>query len=253
GPTIDDPPAPGQPGVTRSGWTQAEWAGAERLIDTPLLCTVWGEGQGDYGAELQLILDVDEAPQPVGLEATFNGLGACTTAQATFAAHPGLIPYEHALKFALRLTSDGSGDEGDWWAGGVRNVRYDNGLYVVDLEGLWTLLNDARVQLDSDGDIARPEHGTIEGTLVLGIGDPTAVIIESDADEQQTWGEHLNNTFRATPEAAWGIGPDQVFVMGTPEQGGITELDVEAGEAVDDVQGGEFILPPFVTDVTSEG
>src|SRR5690606_35837222 len=143
GPTLDDPPAPGQPGVTGSGWTQAEWDGAERLIDTPLLCTVWGEGQGDYGAELQLILDVDEAPQPVGLEATFNGLGACTTAQATFAAHPGLIPYEHALKFALRLTSDGSGEEVDWWAGVVRNVRYDNGLYVVDLDGFWTLLNDA--------------------------------------------------------------------------------------------------------------
>src|SRR5690606_5101780 len=251
GPSVDQPPAPGQPGVTGSGWTQPEWDGAERQIDTPLLCTVWGEGVGSYGAELQLLLDEDEAPQPVGLDATFNALGACTSAQATFAASPGVLPYEHVLKFTLRLTTDGSGDGVDWWAGVVRNVRYDNGLYIVDLEGLWSLLNDARVQLDSNGDIDRPQHGVIEGTLVLGVGDPTAVVIESEADEQQTWSEHLNNTFRATPEAAWGIGPDQVFIMGLPDQGGVLELDADH-EAVAAVDAGEFILPPFVTEWWAE-
>lgn len=252
GPAVDEPPAPGQPGVTGSGWVQPEWDGRDRTVDDPLVCTVWGEGVGPYGLELQLLLDEDAAPKPIGLDATFNGLGACTTAQATFAANPGLVPYQHALKFALRLTTDGSGDAVDWWAGVVRNVRYDNGLYVVDLDGFWSLLNDARVQLDSSGDIDRPQHGVIEDTLVLGVGDPTAVVIESEADEQQTWSEHLNNTFRATPEAAWGVGPDQVYVQGLPEQGGVLHLDAGADEAVVQVDAGEFILPPFVTEWWAE-
>src|SRR5690606_21903388 len=46
GPTVDDPPAPGQPGVTGSGWLQPEWVAEDRMIDTPLICTVWGEGVG---------------------------------------------------------------------------------------------------------------------------------------------------------------------------------------------------------------
>src|SRR5690606_32776987 len=92
GPDVDDPPAPGQPGVTGSGWLQPEWDGADRQVNDPLVCTVWGEGAGPYGPELTLLLDEDEAPKPIGLTATFNGLGACTTAQAVFAANPGVLP-----------------------------------------------------------------------------------------------------------------------------------------------------------------
>lgn len=247
GVSVDPPPAPGQPGVTGSGWVQPEWVGREHQIDTPLITTVWGEGVGDYGPELTLLMDADEAPQAVGLEATFNGLGACTSAQVSFAANPGLAPYQHALKFELRLHDDPSGVSVAWWAGVVENVRFDNGLYVVDVIGFWALLNDARVQLDSGGHIDRPQHGTILDTLVVGVGDPTAVNIENEADEQQTWGAHLNNTFRASPDAAWGVGPDQVFIMGLPSQGGVQDLS--ANEAfVISVEGGEFILPPYVTE-----
>ncbi len=252
GPTVDAPPAPGQPGVTGSGWVQPEWSGREQQIIDPLTCSVWGEGTGPYGLELDLLLDGDAAPKPIGIDATFNGLGACTSAQVTFPANPGVLPYTHALKIGLRTANDGSGDGVDWFAGVVRNVRYDNGLYVVDLDGFWSLLNDARVQLDSGGDIDRPEHGVIVDTLVLGVGDPTAVVIESDADEQQTWGEHLNNTFRATPEAAWGVGPDQVYVQGLPSQGGVLQLDATTDDAVVMVDAGEFILPPFVTEWWAE-
>lgn len=248
--TVDPPPGPGQPGVTGSGWLIPEWDGRHRQVDTPLACTIWAESLGGYGPELSLLLDVDEAPQPVGVDATFNGLGACTSAQVTFAAHPGLVPYQHVVKLDLRLLG-ASGDDVTWFAGVVRNVRPDNGAWVVDLDGLWSLLNDARVQLDSADTISRPQHGAIEGTLVLGVGDPTAVVIENAVDEQQTWGEHLNNTFRATPQAAWGVGPDQVFVMGLPEQGGVLELDAD-DEAVIGVEQSEYILPPFVTEWWAE-
>lgn len=250
--SVDTPPPPGLPGVTGSGWLQPEWTGRTHEIATPLVCTIWGPGVDEYGQPaLALFLDEDEAPQPVGVDATFNGLGACTSAQVTFAAHPGLVPFEHAVKLGLRLHG-GSGEDIVWWAGVVRNVRPDNGAWVVDLDGLWSLLNDARVQLDSSDTITRPTHGVIEGTLVLGVGDPTAVIIENAADEQQSWGTHLNNTFRWTPQAAWGIGPDQVFVMGLPEQGGVETLDADADPAVIAVDQSEFILPPFVTEWWAE-
>src|SRR5690606_31731582 len=116
GPELDEVPTPGQPGVTGSGWMQPEWVGRDRLIDNPLGCTVWEGGSGPYGDELQLMLDEDQALPPVAIEATFNGLGACTSAQAIFPADPGLVPYQHALKFSLRLTTDGSGEGVDWWA-----------------------------------------------------------------------------------------------------------------------------------------
>lgn len=249
GVTVDQPPPPGLPGVTGSGWTLPEYVGREPQVDDPLVCTVWGEGFGDYGPELALMLDEDASPKPVGLDVTFNGLGACTTAQASFAASPGVLPYMHAMKFGLRATGDY--DDITWWSGVVTNVRYDNGLYVVDLDGLWSLMNDARVQLDSGGDIDRPAHGTILDTLVLGVGDVTATVIETPSDEQQTWGEHLNNTFRAAPQAAWGVGPDQVFIQGLPEQGGVLELDAD-DPAVVGVDAGEFILPPFITEWWAE-
>ncbi len=251
GPTVDEPPEPGQPGVTGSGWTIPEWIDRERQIVTPLVCTVWAEGSGEYGPQLQLILGEDEAPVPVAADVSFNGLGACTTATVAFPASPGVVPFQHALKLGLRLTADPDSTI-VWWTGVVKNVRYENGLYLVDLDGLWSLLNDARVQLDSGGYIDRPTHGAIEGTLVLGIGDPTAVVIENQADAQQTWGEHLNATFRWTPQAAWGVGPDQIFIMGLPEQGGVLELDADLEPAVASVQAGAYILPPFITEWWAE-
>lgn len=251
GPAVDLPPAPGQPGVTGSGWTIPEWVGREQQIVTPLRCSVWTEGMGDYGPELVEVLPEDEGPVCVAADVIFNGLGACTSAVLAFASSPGVVPYQHALKLGLRLTADPDTSI-VWWTGVVRNVRYDNGLYMVDLEGLWSLLSAARVQLDSGGTISRPVHGAISDTLVLGFGDPTAVVIENQADEQQTWSEYLNTAFRWTPQAAWGVGPDQVFIMGLPEQGGVLQVDASTEQAVVSASAGAFILPPFITEWWAE-
>lgn len=249
-----DPPVPaGIPGLTGSGWVIPEWDGREHRILDPLRCTVWTQGEGEDGPEL--VPDTSQGLsqlEPVGLDAMYNGVGACVSAQASFPADPGVTPWQHALKFQIVTDQDEDPEEATvWWTGVVRNVRQDGGLWIVDLLGLWDLLNDARVQLDEDGVISRPEHGVITDTLMLGGGDPTAVEIENAADRQQTWSEFLNKTFRINPDAAWGIGPDQGFVMGLPQNAGFLELDTE-DPVVTEVEAGEFLLPPFVTEWWAE-
>lgn len=247
GPSVDAPPEPGQPGVTGSGWLVPEWEGRERQVVTPLATTILGEGGGD----LTPVLEPEATPQAVALDATFNGLGACTSATAAFPAFPGLVPYQHALAFGLRLTADPEAVV-TWWVGVVRNVRYDNGLHVVDLDGFWNLLNDARVRTEVDVNdvesITTPEHPIILGVLRVGVGDPATALVEEPREAMVSWGEHLNDRFRHTPDAAWGIGPDRVFIMGLPEQGGVLDLDADTHHAITRVTAGEYILPPTITE-----
>lgn len=250
GGAVDPPPAPGQPGVTGSGWVLPEWAGRERQITTPLACSVWAEGAG---AELEEVMDEFTGPRPVGLEVTFNGLGAITSGVATFAAPTGLVPFQHYLAFHLRTPDLLPDAPAVAWAGGlVRNVRFDGGLWEAELTGLWSILNDARISVDSADLVERPSlPGVIEDTLVLGIGDPTAATLEAPSDWQQSWGTYLNTIFRDGGTAAWGIGPDRVYIQGLPEQGGVLDLDTDH-EAVASLDAGSFILPPFVTEWWAE-
>lgn len=249
GGAVDQPPPPGMPGVTGSGWVLPEWIGRERQVLTPLACSAWTEGEGSEGPELVEVMTEFDGLRPVGLEVTFNGLGAITSATATFAAPTGLTPYGHALAFHLRTPDLLPEDPALIWAMGlVKNIRYESGLFNVELDGLWSLLNDARITVDSADLVERPSlPGVIEDTLVLGIGDPSAAPLEAARDWQQSWGTYYNNIFRDTPQAAWGVGPDRVFIQGLPEQGGVWDLDTEH-YAVAQLDAGEFILPPFVTE-----
>lgn len=253
GGAVDPPPAPGQPGVTGSGWVLPEWVGRDHQVTTPLATSVWVEGPGPYGQELTQVLDEFEGPRPVGLEITFNGLGAITSGVATFAAPTGLVPFQHYLAFHLRTPDLLPDAPAVAWAGGlVRNVRFDGGLWEAELTGLWSILNDARISVDSADLVERPSlPGVIEDTLVLGIGDPTAATLEAPSDWQQSWGTYLNAIFRDGGTAAWGIGPDRVYIQGLPEQGGVLDLDTEH-DAVAQLDAGEFILPPFVTEWWAE-
>lgn len=249
GGAVDAPPAPGQVGVTGSGWILPEWVGRERQVLTPLACSVWTEGTGDYGPELVEVMNEFDGLRPVGLDVTFNGLGAITSGVATFAAPTGLVPFRHYLAFHLRTPDLLPDAPAVAWAGGlVRNVRFDGGLWEAELTGLWSILNDARITVDSADLVERPSlPGVIEDTLVLGIGDPSASPLEAASDWQQSWGTYLNNIFRDTPQAAWGIGPDRVYIQGLPEQGGVWDLGTEHF-AVAQLDAGGFILPPFATE-----
>src|SRR5690625_2594270 len=206
GPPVDAAPQPGQRGVTGSGWALPEWTGRTHEIRNPLLTTFLAE---NAEGELEELLGPEDAPQPVGLEATFNGLGACLTATALFPAETGAVPYGHALAFALQATDTPEAPV-TWWAGVVQNTRFENGLYAVQLGGFWSLLNDSRVRTEENPEdedellITRPEHNLIEDTLLISVGDPTTTTIEEPRDALQTWSEHLNNKFRHSPEAAWG-------------------------------------------------
>lgn len=244
---VDTAPLPGQVGTTGSGSLTPEWQGRDRVIDNPLVASVWTEGVDEFNTPvLELLAEGEDFTQPVAADLTFNGLGACTSGTIAFPAAPGLVPFGHVVKLALALFGEPSAPV--WFTGLVENTRFENGLHLVDVTGLWSILNDARVQLDGSGEVTDPAHPVITGVLRLGVGDPTTATPEDDQAAQQTWGEHLNNRFRVTPQAAWGIGPDQVFVMGLPEQGGVQILDAGSDPAVLTVTPSEFILPPFVTD-----
>lgn len=248
---VDPPEAPGQPGVTTSGWILPEWEGRQHRIKNPLRCTVWTEGETPSGPGL--VPDALGQLEPIGLDAAFDALGNCQTAVATFPADPGLTPWQQVLKFQV-VTDDTEDPEeaAVWWTGVVQNVSSDGaGLFTVDLLGLWSLLNEARIQVDNNDEVTKPESPLIKRALMLGGGDPTAVVIENEADKQRTWGEYFSDTFRISPDAAWGIGPDQTFSMGLPQNAGFLTFDSEE-PFVTEVEPGEFILPPFVTDWWAE-
>lgn len=236
---LDAPPSPDQLGVTGSGVVVPEWLGREQKIHNPLDTLILVDSGG------QLTPPLESSPQAIMIDASFNGLGACTKATAAFAVDPKVRPFEQAMQFTL--DADRPDAPAPWWLGVVQNTRFEGGLHLVDLVGLWELANEGPVTTDETGRYVQlPDHLTLAGVLTLSAGSLAALVLPDAAAAQQQWGQTLNNRFARYPNAAWGVGPDRMFVQGLPENGGYVDLSADHSSVLS-VQAGDFILPPFVT------
>lgn len=223
------PPAPGQVGVTASGSITYE-----SDIISPLGLEVW-EGSG---GSLAIASDSDQYPEIIGVEAAFNGIGACKRGSVYFISDPFLTPYSKVLR--LRVT-DGANDD-YWFAGIAKDALYENGLYRVDLVGVLELLIEAAIGSSTIPALA----GVIADSLNLNSGAPIAVAAGT-AEEYQTWRNYLGRKFALFPEVAYGVGADLVYAQGRPREGGFVTLDA-LDYRVLGLQASEYILPPYVSD-----
>lgn len=223
------PPASGQVGVTASGSITYESS-----ITSPLGLEVWE----DSGGSLAIASDSDQYPEIIGVEAAFNGIGACKRGSVYFISDPFLTPYSKVLR--LRVT-DGANDD-YWFAGIAKDALYENGLYRVDLVGVLELLIEAAIGSSTIPALA----GVIADSLNLNSGAPIAVAAGT-IEEYQSWRNYLGRKFALFPAVAYGVGADLVYAQGRPREGGFVTLDA-LDYRVLGLQASEYILPPYVSD-----
>lgn len=256
-PPIGGIPVEGVIGLTGSGWYLPEYVGRTPTFGpngsfalSPLIHQVDTELSDEYDdREVRQDPNVFAAANPcLALDANFNAVGACLTASASFAEDPNLAPYTAAMRFAI------GNDYGEasvdtrtvWWSGVVRNTLNNAGLYIVELEGFWSLFNEGRINVDEAG---VPIPDIVPGVLDLNVilpGGQEVETVPAGAERQQPWSSYWRRIFEELPEAAWGIGPDNTFIRGVPDEAGVIELDA-LDAAVLSVTHSGMILPPVVT------
>lgn len=241
GPELSPPtplPPPGVVGATGSGSATPEWDAANHVIKNPLLARALTL---DPAGTALIPVPPEDTPQPVALEATFNSVGACTTAIALFPAHPQFTPYEHALAFYLERRT--ITDTPAWWAGVIKDVQYESGLWRVELVGFWELLNsDVPILLNGTTFMAQPEHPAITGFIDLR-EESTPV----PGRLGQTWSEYYRSMYAAEPNSNWGVGPDGVFIHGPPERAGVMAISVSDTPGILKVENSGYVFPPYVS------
>lgn len=230
-------PPPGVVGATGSGSLVPEWDGPAHIIKNPLLTAALVPTPDGTGFTRT---PPESTPQPVALEASFNSVGACTTAIALFPADPQFAPYEHALAF--HLMRRGTEDTPTWWTGVVKDVQYENGLWRVELIGFWQLLNeDAPILIEGTNFVPRPEHPVITGFIDLRDGE------RQPGKFGQTWSEYYRSMYAAEPNSNWGVGPDGVFIHGPPEQAAHLTMRADSTPGILRVQRSGYVFPPYVS------